>query len=104
MILVLSFILNLLAPIVNLLGILGLCGCIVYDEPQFLIISGALAVVGFIFGIFAYPLGIPPRWFWSHSANAIFEFAVTAVLGYAWNFAMWPCAIYMIMLLVEKVS
>lgn len=104
MLIVLSFILNLFAPIVNTLGIFGLCGCIVYDDPHILIISGVLAVVGFIYGIFAYPLGIPPRWFWSHSANAIFEFSVTAVLGYAWNFAMWPCAIYLIMKIAEMVA
>ena len=104
MLIVLSFLINLLAPIVNALGMVGLCGCIAYDDPQILIISGVLAVVGFIFGIFAYPLGIPPRWFWSHSANAIFEFAVTAVLGYAWNFAMWPCAIYLIRLIAEMVA
>ena len=33
---------------------------------------------------------------WSKSTNELFDFAVTAVLGYAWNFAMWPCAIYFI--------
>lgn len=104
MLIVLSYILNFFAPIVNTLGILGLCGCVVYDDSHILIISGVLAVVGFIFGIFAYPLGIPPRWFWSHSANAIFEFSVTAVLGYAWNFAMWPCAIYLIMKIAEMVA
>lgn len=102
MLLVLAFIINILAPIVNSLGILGLCGCIINGDVHILVIAAILAVIGLIFGIFAYHLDIPPRWFWSHSANEIFEFSVTAVLGYAWNFAMWACAIYLIQLIVDS--
>ena len=69
-----------------------------------LYLVGIVGIVGFIFGIFAYKNGIPPRWFWSKSADEIFSFSVTAVLGYAVNFAMWPCAIYLVQVLVEKCS
>ena len=72
------------------------------DDIDVLIISGVLAIVGLIFGIFAYSNSIPPRWFWSRSKDFIFEFSVTAVLGYAWNFATWPLAIYIIRLVVEE--
>ena len=104
MILVISYILNLLAPIVNTLGVIGICACVVYDDADVLWISLVAAIVGFIFGIFAYGNGIPPRWFWSRSADAIFSFSVSAVLGYAVNFAMWPTAIYQVQVLVEKCS
>ena len=91
-----------LPPIVNTLGAFGLILSIVNDDIDVLIISGALAIFGLIFGIFAYSNSIPPRWFWSHSKNFIFEFSVTAVLGYAWNFATWPLAIYIIQLVIDE--
>lgn len=103
MLLALCYIINLLAPIVNALGAIGLCACVVYEDYHILPIAGILAIIGFIFGIFAYGLSIPPRMFWSHSANAIFGFSVTAVLGYTWNFAMWPCAIYLITILADVI-
>lgn len=102
LIVVISFIINLLAPIVNLIGIIGLFASIENDDIDVLIISGVLAIVGLIFGIFAYSNSIPPRWFWSRSKNFIFEFSVTTVLGYALNFATWPLAIYVIQLVVEE--
>lgn len=102
LIVVISFIINLLAPIVNLIGIIGLFASIENDDIDVLIISGVLAIVGLIFGIFAYGNSIPPRWFWSRSKNFIFEFSVTSVLGYALNFATWPLAIYVIQLVVEE--
>ncbi len=104
MIIVISYILNLLAPIVNTLGVIGFCTCFPYDDFHILWISGVAAIVGFIFGIFAYKNGIPPRWFWSRSADAIFSFSVSAVFGYMINFAMWPTAIYLVQVLVEKCS
>jgi hypothetical protein len=102
LIIIISYIINLLAPIVNTLGIFGLILSIGNDDIDVLIISGVLAIVGLIFGIFAYSNSIPPRWFWSRSKDFIFEFSVTAVLGYAWNFATWPLAIYIIRLVVEE--
>ena len=102
--LVLLFIINLLAPIVNFLGIIGLCACVVYDDIHVLIISGIMAVAGLVLGVFAYGYDIPPRWFWSKSANDLFSFSVTTVLGYAGSLAMWPCAIYLVKVLVDAVS
>lgn len=96
MIVVLTFIINLLAPITNLLGALGACYAIMNEDWNVLILAGVFAVVGLVFGIFAYGLGIPPRWFWALSINEIFSFAVTAVIGYAGIFAAWPCAWYLV--------
>lgn len=101
MLVVLAYIINLLAPIVNTMGLIGLCGCIIYEELYILVIAGALAVVGLIFGIFAHRNDIPPRWSWSKSRNELFRFSVTAVLGYAMSFAMWPCAIYLVNLVID---
>lgn len=101
---VLAYIINFLAPLVNFVGLLGLFACIIYEELSVLLFAGVMAVVGLVFGIFAYKLDIPPRWFWSKSANDLFSFSVTTVLGYAGSLAMWPCAIYMVKVLVDAVS
>ena len=101
---VLAYIINLLAPLVNFVGLLGLFACIIYEEFSVLLFAGVMAVVGLVFGIFAYKLDIPPRWTWSKSKNDLFRFSVTAVLGYAGSLAMWPGAIYLIKVLGEKVA
>ncbi len=101
---VLAFIINLLAPVVNFLGMLGLCACVIYEDFYILGTVGIMAVVGLVFGIFAYRLDIPPRWTWSKSKNDLFRFSVTAVLGYVGNLAMWPCAIYLLKVVVNAVS
>ena len=51
MIIVLSFLINLFAPIVNTLGAIGLCGCVAYGDFHILGIGGALSIVGIIFGV-----------------------------------------------------
>ena len=102
MIIVLSFLINLFAPIVNTLGAIGLCGCVAYGDFHILGIGGALAIVGIIFGIIAYRNDIPPRWFWSKSKNEIFSFSVSAVLGYAWSFAAWAFTIYLVNVVIDK--
>ena len=101
---VLAFIINLLAPVVNFLGMLGLCACVVYEDLYVLVLAAIMAVVGLVFGIFAYKLDIPPRWTWSKSKNDLFRFSVMAVLGYAGSLAMWPGAIYMIKTVINAVS
>lgn len=104
MITILAYIINLFAPIVNTIGAMGLCGCVVYGDFFVLAIAGGLAVVGLIFGVIAFRNDIPPRWFWSKSKNELFSYSVTAVLGYACSFAMWPCAIYLVKVIIEKAS
>jgi hypothetical protein len=101
---VIAYVINLLAPIMNFLGALGICWCLMYEDFSVLVMVAILAALGLVFGIFAYGNDIPPRWFWSKSKNELFSFSVTAVLGYAVNFAMWPSAIYMVIELIEKVQ
>ena len=104
MLVVLAYLINLFAPILNIIGTLGLCFCVVNDAFHVLAIAGVMAVVGFVFGIFAYRLDVPPRWFWSKSKNELFEFSIMAILGYALNFAMWPCAVYLIKYVLDRVT
>ena len=104
MLIIFAYIINLLAPIMNVIGTLGLCLCVVNDAFLVLAIAGIMAVVGLVFGIFAYRLDVPPRWFWSKSKNELFSFSIMAVLGYALNFAMWPCAVYLIKYVLDRVT
>lgn len=100
MIKIIAYILNLFGVIVNPLGLIGLCGCMAMGDFHILPIAGGVAIVGLIFGTFAYRLDIPPRWHWAKSANEIFSFSVGAVLGYAWNFACFVGTYYLVELVI----
>lgn len=101
MIRIVAYILNFFAPIIDILGVIGLFSCVITGDFLILIFAGILWLVGLIFGISAYKEDIPPRWTWSKSANELFKFSITAVLGYAGNFAMWPCAFYTILVIID---
>ena len=100
---VICWILNKLAPIINLLGVFGFIQAVLNDDLVELLIVVPFAVIGLLFGIKAYRLGIPPRWFWSKSANDIFDYTVTAVLGYMFVFAAMPLAGYLIATFMEDI-
>ena len=101
---VICWILNKLAPIINLLGIFGFIQAVLNDDWVELFIAIPFAVVGLLFGIKAYRLGIPPRWFWSKSANDIFDYTVTAVLGYTFMFAAMPLGWYLVANFIYKLN
>jgi hypothetical protein len=96
MIKITAYILNLFAPVVNWLGLFGLGYMMEEENLQMFGVWGVFALLGLIFGLRAYKLDIPPRWFWSKSKNDLFRFSVAAVLGYAVSIAMWPSAIYFV--------
>ena len=102
MLIVIAYIINLFAPIVNVVGAFGLLGSLIYEDFYVLIYGGIAAVIGLVFGIAAYRNDIPPRWFWSRSKNEIFSFSISAVLGYAWSFAAWAFAIYLVNVIINK--
>ncbi len=104
MIVVIAFIINLFAPIVNVVGALGLIGCIIYQDFHLLPAAVTFAIIGFMFGLFAHRNDMPPRWSWAKSKNELFRFSVVAVLGYAWNFAAWIFAIYLVRFILEKIG
>jgi len=99
-----AYILNLFAPITNILGLLGFFYIIcVKEDFDMLGILGAFAFIGLIFGYRAYKLDIPPRWRWSKSSNQLFNFTISTILGYAIMFAAWPSAIYFVKYFSEGV-
>ena len=104
MIVFIAFIINLFAPVVNMMGLIGLCGMGAYGDWGGFIWCGVMFVIGLVFGVCATMNDIPPRWFWSRSVNEIFNFSVFSILGYGWSFAMWPAAIYLIRCLVAAVG
>lgn len=101
---VICFIINLLAPITNFLGAIGFCIAFSRNEWSTIYCAIPFAIAGLVFGIFAYTRDIPPRWFWSRSANELFSFSVTAVLGYAINFAAYPLAWHIASDFISQIS
>lgn len=101
---VLCKIINLLAPIVNFLGVFGFLKAIVDENWTMLVVALLLAVIGAIFGNRAYNLDIPPRWTWSDSAPEYFSFRITAVIGYSLSIASYPPAIYAITILKDLIE
>ena len=101
---VLCFIINSLAPIVNILGLVGFFIAQQTGFNSILIFTIISAVIGIVFGFYAHSYDIAPRWFWSKSANSIFEFRVTAVLGYCLNFAAYPGAIYLVKYIINHIN
>lgn len=91
---VLCYIINILAPFTNALGLFGLLLTCSRGQWSVLYVAIPFAIIGLIFGIFAYSRDIPPRWFWSRTANELFSFSVTAVMGYVVTFAAYPLAWY----------
>lgn len=101
---VICYLINLLAPITNMLGLFGCLLACSRGEWGVLYIAIPFAVAGLIFGIFAYSRDIPPRMFWTESVNEIFSFTVTTVIGYALTFAAYPLAWYIATDFIEAVS
>lgn len=99
---VVCWILNKLAPIINILGVLGFIQAVLDDKWSQLLIAIPFVVGGLLFGIKAYKLGIPPRWFWSKSANELFDYTVTAVAGYTFMFAAMPLGWYLVNTIIGK--
>lgn len=122
--LVISYILNKLSPIVNSLGVMGLilsilvcadcgkftvegdyeeiCSCAVQGiHIGLYVIMIICSVIGLVYGIFAYKNDVPPRWTWSKSSNALFEFSIATVFGYVVNFAMWPPCVFIVKYIIR---
>ena len=100
---VLAFLINLFAPIVQPLGVLGVSGCVFSQDYPSLPPAGPLPVGGLLFGFPAPLSGLPPVGFWAKSRNEIFRYRIFTVLGYMWSLAAWPPAIYFVRLILEPV-
>ena len=100
-ILVISFLLNLTGRIVVPVGLIAFLANIGEGNFDILMPMGVLGVIGIVYGILAYKYDIPPRWFWSKSANSIFEYSVGAVIGYGILFALWVPFLIVLTYLIE---
>jgi hypothetical protein len=100
-ILVISFLLNLTGRIVVPVGLIAFLANIGMGNFDILMPMGVLGVIGIVYGILAYRYDIPPRWFWSESANSIFEYSVGAVIGYGILFALWVPFLIVLTYLIE---
>ena len=91
---VLLWILQKIAPITNIVGILVLLSGIGYGdpviEPYVYIIAGALALAGFILGFTNWALDVPPKFFWTKSRVELFDNRVGNAFGYAVIFFRLP--------------
>ena len=97
------WILNKTSMPLNLLGMLGFCVAVINDDYGVLLLAIPFALLGLWFGVKAYRLGVPPRWLWAKSVNDLFDYAVTAVLGYTFVFTDMPLAYYLITNLIEEI-
>ena len=129
MLIVTSYIIRLLAPLVNSLGLIGFIAYGMYaldshlysEDPlshvpdlpveilgtigyangwMFLAISIVIFILGLWYGIKAYKNDIPVRWLWSKSKNSLFDFALTTIVGYGFCFAAYPYALFLIHFMV----
>ena len=81
-------ILNSLAPIVNVLGIVAFILIIVKGHFKIMIPMVVLFAVGLIFGKQAFKQNCPPRIFWAQSVNSLLNFPIGAAIGYGLIFAL----------------
>ena len=95
--------LQITAPIVTLLGFLGVFAALSWVNFPTLIIAAVLYVIGFIFGIFAHKLDMPARWKWAKSKNESYAASVKINFFYAWIFAAWPFSIYFLNILIKGI-
>ena len=101
------WILQKIAPITNIVGILVLLSELGYGdpviEPYVYIIAGGLALAGFILGFTNWALDVPPRFFWTKSRVELFDNRVGNAFGYAVIFFFLPFFVVGIMVVVEKI-
>ena len=129
MLIFISYIIRLLAPLVNTLGLIGfftygmyaldsnlysedplnhvsnfpveILGTIGYANGwMFLAVSIGIFILGIWYGIKAYKNDIPVRWLWSKSKNSLFDFTLTTIVGYGFCFAAYPYALFLIHFMV----
>lgn len=130
MLVVISYIIRLLSPVVNPMGVIGFICYIMYvvdyvtlcldpatKETQwpvevvgkvtyangwlYFIVCTIVFIGGIVFGIKAYRNDIPARWLWSKSKNDLFSFSLSTVLWYAFSFVAYPYTVFLIHFFIE---
>lgn len=103
----LMLLLRTTGPIVNLLGVLGICAIAVYNDFQ-APLTWTTAIIGLIIGIILgasqWAVDVPPRWFWSKSQSELLETRIGSAIGYGLICFNLPLAIYFIKFMVEYIG
>lgn len=121
MLVIVSYIIRSLAPVINPMGVFGFFLYITYafdsslyseqlldtlgkisyvDGWLLFVVSTFVFVIGIIFGLKSYKNDIPLRWSWSKSKNELFGFSISTILGYGLYFVAYPYAFLFIHFIV----
>ena len=83
----LLWLLQKIAPITNLVGLLMLVSELVHGDigigTHVYVIAGVIALAGFVLGFTNWALDVPPKFFWTKSRVQLFDNRVGNALGYA---------------------
>ena len=95
-----------IAPITNIVGLLVLLSELAYGDigigTHVYFLAGGLALAGFILGFTNWALDVPPKFFWTKSRVQLFDNRVGNALGYAVIFFLLPFFVVGAMTLVRK--
>ena len=86
---IISKILNLVSPIVNIIGTIAFVFMLANGVLEILCPMGVLAIIGIVYGILAFKSEIRPRMFWFDKVNRIYSTPFTIILSYGIIFALW---------------
>ena len=84
-----SNILNMVAPIVNILGVIAYCFLLLKGVFEVLCPMLILAIIGVFYGIIALKNNIPPRMFWFQKVNKIYASSFSIIIAYSIMFTLW---------------
>ncbi len=91
---VLLWLIQKIAPITNLVGLLVLLSEIGYSDigigAHVYVLAGGLALAGFVLGFTNWALDVPPKLFWTKSRVQLFDNRVGNAFGYAVIFFLLP--------------
>ena len=86
---IISKILNLVSPIVNIIGTIAFVFMLANGVLEILCPMGVLAIIGIVYGTLAFKSEIRPRMFWFDKVNRIYSTPFTIILSYGIIFALW---------------
>ena len=102
----LLWLLQKIAPITNLVGLLVLLSEIGFGDigigTHVYVVAGGLALAGFVLGFTNWALDVPPKFFWTKSRVQLFDNRVGNALGYAVIFFLLPFFVAGVACMVRK--
>ena len=93
---VIAWLINLVAPVIFILGFLVLTLGNELIDTWLWIVCCISAVIGMIWGVVSWNVGVPPRWFWAKSSLFLFNNLVWSAIGTGFLFFLLPLAIWLL--------